>query len=321
MHTRHIRSALTTLVAVCVLAPSIASAQVTLEPTTGWTDCADEEIFFADACRDRSWLEPRFGLLQSNMIEEGAPDGVDAFLGSRRMKGSEDLLVVDGQTTSWISPIRVLGDGEEFDDGGERFEDDLPGSHNPFGGDMGESFESTARPMIDVGRFLANLPKLGVAELPPGPTTFGGIDPNAVMGGYLVSRRVVVVDDLDGDGIPDENGDGIFQPDDVEQGGTDSIIIEYRLSLEGAAGPELVEIQRLSFDSATEFPACAGGPCTIAGLPQASVANGCVQENAKMVAAVAAYYAACASMNPGLITAAAAGVVAAYQTLLDCLGI
>jgi len=86
-------------------------------------------------------------------------------------------------------------------------------------------------------------------------------------------------------------------------------------------GAAWAETDSLEWNVEYEMLQWIAGEPRVAGLPMASVENGCIEENAAVVSTLAAYWAAVASRHPGAISAAYIAVGLAYDALLDCLGL
>jgi hypothetical protein len=268
------RNALILLLSTLALAASssLASADFTLVPiTANLPSCAARQAWFAGACRDDRWVLANIG-------------PVDAAAGVRLASEDAPLRILQGDTISWIAPVRVRN-GAEWST--PRLE--------PKTTELDEA--SKGGRSAEDGSFEPSVASAFTA--PAAAVAVNSIDPDAVQGGFLVQRRVTT---------------------SVESTGRDAsaTLVEERLDLMAPGGPRLVEIQRLEFDPTLAFASCEGdGPCVLAYAFSA----GCVDE---MIAAAEAEWVYVRTLVVGTleeIVAARDAMVRAYAELHACLGI
>ncbi len=267
---------LTVLIVLTVAAsvPGSASADFTLTPmTSGLASCPPAQAWFAGACRDDSWVFANLG-------------HVDAAAGVREENNDAPLRVLRGDSISWVAPVRVDA-GAKKDT--RRLDAGLVAA---LAEARGESEEWT-KTMAEADQLMPtrHLPEFAVAVR--------AVDPDAVLGGFLIQRRVTTSVEPVGNGFA-------------------ATLVEERLDLAAPGGPRLVEVQRLAFDPTLAFPACGDeGNCVLAY----AYSPGCAEE---MLAAAESEWVYFRTLVVGTleeIVAARDAMAIAFAELHACLGL
>jgi hypothetical protein len=140
--------------------PGLALADYTLAPVqTVVVTCGDGEAWFANACRDSTWVDRTFG-------------SVDAASGQREATATPTLRLLEGDSITWLSSVQV----------GARASSRLPEMESFF-----PDGSNTTRPDGEP-ELVSTAP--APSDLPPLAVRVPSVDPDAIRGGFLVERRV-----------------------------------------------------------------------------------------------------------------------------------